>query len=102
MKPKYHAGTSRRSMVKGTIAGIAGLSTTAGLIGGGIILSQQGKPNSAHAAANRNAVDSIQTILNIAITAEELGITFYTHVLAHAGILGLSEAAFLDLRAALI
>lgn len=45
---------------------------------------------------------AIQNILNIAVTAEMLGVTFYKHALVHAGSFNLSEKARLDLKAAMI
>ena len=119
MKPQYRTSrTSRRSMLKGTVAGVAGLAATGGLVGGGLYLTS--KQNGANAAGigdsgtNRtqlqnNAVQNpkanaaaIQNILNIAVTAEMLGVTFYKRVLMNADNLDLGPNARRDIQAALI
>lgn len=94
----YSRRSSRRSMVKGTVAGVAGLAGIVGVGGGAYLLTQQN--TASHAAGVTPLVDSIQTILNIAATAEEGGVVFYTQALQHARHLDLSERALLDLRAA--
>jgi hypothetical protein len=99
-KPTSH---SRRSMLKSTIVGVAGLGAVAGLAAGGVALTQQHQSDPAHAASLTTlAPDSIQTILNIAITAEHLAVTFYTQVLNNEYWLGFSDNAHLDIKAALI
>jgi len=116
MKSQYHTSasrSSRRSLLKGTVAGVAGIAATSGLIGGGLYLSS--KQGSAGAAGigdsgvtpkqtqnNKNNAMAIQNILNIAVTAEMLGVTFYKRVLAHADRFDFSRNARLDLEAALI
>lgn len=95
----YSRRSSRRSMVKGTVAGVAGLAGIVGVGGGAYLLTQ--KSSASHAAGvTPPPLDSIQTILNIAATAEEGGVVFYTQALLHAERLGLGERAFQDLRAA--
>jgi Ferritin-like domain len=109
MKSKY-AGiphrASRRSVLKGSVVGAAGVAGVAGLVGAGIFISEQGQHGDAHAAYGQDssyrygAPDSIQTILNIAATAEQLGITFYTLALKNADELDLNNTARVDLKAA--
>ncbi len=91
--------SSRRSVLKGAVAGVAGVSALAGVAGAGFLISQQGQ-HAAHAAAV--GIDSVQTIVNIASTAEQLGIVFYANALNNANALGLSGPARLDLKAAMI
>ena len=96
--------SSRRSMLKGTIVGATGLAATAGVAGAAYVFTQSSAPNAAHAAGgdyshwNNNNVDSIQTILNVAITAETLAVTFYQEVLNNAGNLGLKNTAKQDIH----
>lgn len=101
---KPGARSSRRSMIKSTVVGVAGLGAVAGLAAGGVALTQQHSNEAAHAAAVPMATspDSIQTILNIAVTAEHLAVAFYTQALNNANQLGFGNAARLDLKAALI
>jgi hypothetical protein len=112
MKSKY-AGishrSSRRSVLKGSIVGAAGIAGVAGLVGAGIVISEQGQNGAAHAAYGQDssshsykygAPDSIQTILNIAVTAEQLGVTFYALALNNADELDLNNTARADLNAA--
>lgn len=109
MKPSsYQNRSSRRSMLKGAVVGTAGVAAVAGLAVGGFVLTEQNKGENAHAASSDynsyhdSSPDSVQTILNIAITAEHLGVTFYTNVLRHADQLGFGNTARRDLKAALI
>ncbi len=53
-------------------------------------------------SVSAQAADSIQTILNVAATAETLAVTFYTNGVTNAGALGLSGGALDDIKAALI
>lgn len=102
--------SSRRSLLKGTIVGATGLAATAGVAGVAFVAAEKTNVQvGAHAAAaddshnyNRNNVDSIQTILNVAITAETLAVTFYKQVLNNADRLGLGNTARKDLQAALV
>jgi hypothetical protein len=99
--------SSRRSVLKGTIVGATGLAATAGVASAAFLLTKPSQPNAAHAAGadysyNHNNVDSIQTILNVAITAETLAVTFYKEVLNNADRLGLGNTARKDLQAALV
>lgn len=89
-------------MLKGTAAGVAGLSAIGGIASAGYLLAQQNSQHGAHAAAPPTNVEPAQTILNIAATAEELGVVFYTQILNHVDYYDLSQAAFLDLKAALV
>jgi Ferritin-like domain len=112
MKSKYVGishRSSRRSVLKGSIVGAAGIAGVAGLVGAGIVISEQGQHGDAHAAYGQDpssysykygAPDSIQTILNIAATAEQLGVTFYALALKNADELELGKTARADFRAA--
>jgi len=53
-------------------------------------------------SADAQAADTIQTILNVAATAETLAVTFYTNGVNNAAALGLSGGALDDIKAALI
>jgi Ferritin-like domain len=128
MKPTFRMSsprTSRRSLLKGTAAGVAGVAATSGFVGSGLYLFS--RLGSAHASSGgdsgvmtdlntnkpgpastrgsgttQSQIKAIQNILNIAVTAEMLGVTFYKQALVHAGSFNLSEKARLDLKAALI
>ncbi len=128
MKPKNSSlapRSSRRSVLKGTLVGATGLGAAGGLAAVGVYFSQKSNSGLTHAASadlgngvngstQRNlttntttmntaaANATIASILNIAITAEELAVVFYTHVLQNADRLGFSDAGFLDIKAALI
>ena len=107
MKPSYQRRSSRRSMLKGVAAGTAGVAAVAGLAVGGFVLEENKKSGDAHAASYddrsyRDTTDSVQTILNIAITAEHLAVTFYTNALRQANRLGFNDTARMDIKAALI
>lgn len=101
-EPGYRS--SRRSMIKSTVVGVAGLGTVASLAAGGIALTQQQTSDPAHAAGipNTTSPDSIQTILNLAVTAEHLAVTFYMQALNNEDQLGFGNAARVDLKAALV
>src|SRR5438105_2794855 len=64
--------------------------------GAGVALGRQAFPLAAH-AANDDPKDGLRTLL----TAEYLGVTFYTNVLANATTLGLPPAALPNLQAIL-
>ena len=125
MKPKNSSlapRSSRRSVLKGSLVGAAGLGAAGGVAAVGAYFVQKNNTSGAHAASTDigNGVNgstqlqhttttntttanaTIASILNIAITAEELAVVFYTHVLNNADRLGFSEAGFLDIKAALI
>ena len=113
MKPKNSGlapRSSRRSMLKGTMVGATGLGAAGGLAALGVYLSKKDDQLGAHAASadlgngvTPNAANvKIKTILNIAITAEELAVVFYSNVIKNANHLGFSNAGFLDIQAALI
>jgi hypothetical protein len=104
MKPEYPGfapRSSRRSVLKGTVAGVTGLAAVAGVVGAGTLIAQRDQSGAAH-AQNVDAAEPIQAILNVAVTAEQLAVTFYTQALAHADKLGFGEAARLDIAAALV
>lgn len=123
MKPKNSSlapRSSRRSVLKGTMVGATGLGAAGGLAALGVYLNQRNTSGVTHAASadfgngvtgptmntttmnTTTANTTIMSILNIAITAEELAVVFYSHVLQNANQLGFSEAGFLDIKAALI
>ena len=88
LEASFGARRSRRTFLKGAVAtGVA-----AGSVG---LLT-----NAAHAQAT--APDTIQTILNVAATAETLAVTFYTNGVNNAAALGLTGGALDDIKAALI
>jgi hypothetical protein len=96
--------SSRRSLLKGTLVGVTGLAAAGGAAGAAVLLSQKGSASAHydnHDDRNDN-VDSIQTILNVAITAETLAVIFYTEVMNNANRLGLNNAAKKDVQAALV
>ena len=115
MKPKNSGlapRSSRRSMLKGSLVGATGLGAAGGLAALGVFVAQKNNIGTSHAASadqsgnngiNRQAANAkITAILNIAITAEELAVIFYTNALKNANRLGFSNAGFLDIQAALI
>ena len=81
---------SRRSLLKGTVAGATGL--VAATAGSGLL-------SVAHA---NGSPDSIKTILSVARTAEQLAVTFYSHAVQNADKLGLYGKNLEDVRAILI
>jgi hypothetical protein len=88
LEASFGARRSRRTFLKGAVAtGVA-----AGSVG---FLT-----NAAHAQAT--AADTVQTILNVAATAETLAVTFYTNGVNNAAVLGLTGGALDDIKAALI
>ncbi|PZS08166.1 MAG: hypothetical protein DLM70_02905, partial [Chloroflexi bacterium] len=86
LEASFNGRRSRRTFLKGTVA--TGVAAT------GIGLLAQ--------SVSAQAADSIQTILNVAATAETLAVTFYTNGVTNAGALGLSGGALDDIKAALI
>jgi Ferritin-like domain len=113
MKPKNSGlapRSSRRSMLKGTMVGATGLGAAGGLAALGVYFTQKNEGGTSHAASAdqsygvtpKAANAKIMTILNIAITAEELAVVFYSNVIKNANHLGFSNAGFLDIEAALI
>ncbi len=90
-------GTSRRNLLKGAVAGAAGVTGLA--VAGGALYTSNAHAASAH---NSNCVTPIAEILTIGRTAERLAVTFYTHGLNNAEKLGITGANKADIRAALI
>jgi hypothetical protein len=85
--PAYRS--SRRSLLKGAVAGGAGLAGVSGIVGAGIYLSENGhKSNAAHAAGYQYNGESIQSILNSIATAKAAGVAFYTNAMKNANMLG--------------
>lgn len=90
---------SRRNLLKGAAIGTASVAGVAAA-GFGIMSAL---PHAAHAAAaTSNCDDSPQTILNIAATAEELAVTFYTQGIASAAELGITGQNLNYLTAAVV
>jgi hypothetical protein len=96
-------------MLKGTMVGAAGLGAAGGLAALGVAAVQKNNLGFSHAASvdhdgvNPRAVNAkIMAILNIAITAEELAVVFYTSVVKNADRLGFSNAGLLDIKATLV
>ncbi len=77
---------SRRNLLKGAIAGAAGVT---GLAVAGTALWSQGAVYAA-SSTRKCHPDTPATILAIAATAEQLAITFYTHGIKNAHKLGIS------------
>ena len=88
LEASFGARRSRRTFLKGALA----TGAAAGSLG---LL-----PKGVH--AQTTAADSIQTILNVAATAETLAVTFYTNGVKNASALGLAGGALNDIKAALI
>ena len=96
----FQGPRSRRTMLKGAIAGAVGAT---GLAVGATLLT----PQLTHAEAVSGSsctVDSVKTILSVAATAERLAVTFYTNGLKNADKLGIGvrSAAYDVFEAALI
>lgn len=87
--------TTRRSLLKGTVAGVA---ATAGIAASPLI-GMHVEVASAHGSS---CVDSIQTILTVARTLERLAVTFVSNGAKHAERLGLSGATLVNVKAVLV
>ncbi|MBV9706407.1 MAG: ferritin-like domain-containing protein [Chloroflexi bacterium] len=89
---------SRRSLLKGAVAGAAGVSGLA--VAGSTLLPA----STVYAAANAAGacVDTPKTILSVARTAERLAVTFYSNGIKHAGRLGLVGADLENIKAVLV
>jgi len=90
------APKSRRSLLRGAVVGAAGATGLA--VAGTALLPR----NAAHAASATCTPDSVQTILNIAATAEQLAVTFYTYGIASAKELGITGQNLNYLTAAVV
>ncbi|HZU66489.1 MAG TPA: ferritin-like domain-containing protein [Ktedonobacteraceae bacterium] len=94
---------TRRSLLKGAAAGVAG---AAGLsaAGAGVFSLLHGSANIVHAKAlaGSSCVDSIKTIFTVARTAERLAVTFYTNGMNNANELGITGDNLDIIQAALI
>lgn len=88
---RLSARRSRRSMLRGALLGAAGVTGVAAA-GGALTFLPRGV-SAAHAAAaikaSSNCTDSVQTILNVAATAEQLAVTFYSNGIKDAQKLGI-------------
>lgn len=74
------------------------VAATAGAMATGVsLLTESGVTN-----AQAQAADTVQTILNVAATAETLAVTFYSNGVNNAAALGLTGGALDDIKAALI
>jgi hypothetical protein len=97
---------SRRNMLRGTLIGAAGVTGVAA-VGVGAITLLPHSTTQAHAAAailagKAKCSDSVQTILNIAATAEQLAVTFYSNGISNASKLGISGVNLDYLLAAVV
>lgn len=91
---------SRRSLLKGAIAGAAGV-TGLTAVGAGVFSSL--KPHAAFArAAGLSCSDTVQSIISIAATAEELAVVFYSNGINKAATLGISGQNLTYLQAAVV
>ena len=93
------APKSRRSLLRGAVVGAAGAT---GLAVAGTALWPRNAAHAAGAASTTCTPDSVQTILNIAATAEQLAVTFYTYGIAAASELGITGQNFNYLTAAIV
>lgn len=82
---------SRRLFFKSAVAALGAVAATDLLANGAHAQTGQGQ-----------AADSIQTILNVAATAESLAVTFYTNGVNNASALGLSGNDLDEIKAALL
>lgn len=98
LKESLKATKSRRSVLRGAVVGAAGAT---GLAVAGTTLWPR---SSAHAATNTATCtpDAAQTILDVAATAEQLAVTFYTYGIRNAKELGISGQNFNYLTAAVV
>jgi hypothetical protein len=89
---RISARRSRRSMLRGALLGAAGVTGVAAASAGVLSVLPRGV-TAAHAAAaikaSSSCTDSVQTILNVATTAEQLAVTFYTNGIKDAQKLGI-------------
>lgn len=92
---------SRRALLKGAAVGAAGVVSATAV--GASVLSVFPR-DIAHAASmtGSKCIDSVQTILNIAATAEQLAVTFYSNGIANAKALGISGVNLDYLKAAVV
>ncbi len=93
------ARRSRRSLLRG--AAIGAVSVTGVAVAGAGLFSAMPRTN-AHAAAPATCDDPVQTILNIAATAEQLAVTFYTEGIKHAATLGITGQNLAYLQGAIV
>jgi len=92
---------SRRAMLKGAAVGAVGAVGVAAA-GAGVLSAFPRSIAHAAAATSSKCLDSVQTILNIAATAEQLAVTFYSNAIANAGALGISGVNLDYLKAAVV
>lgn len=91
---------SRRALLRGAAVGAAGV-VGATAVGAGV-LSVFPRGIAQAAASSSKCIDSVQTILNIAATAEQLAVTFYSNGIANAKALGISGVNLDYLKAAVV
>ena len=91
------ARRSRRTLLKGTVAGVA---ATAGIAAYPLIRKHV-EVATAHASGS-DCVDSLHTILTVARTTERLAVTFVSNGVKHAEQLGLSGATLANVKAVLV
>ncbi len=90
---------SRRSLLKGTVAGVAATAGISGLAAYGLAATTHVEAAAAHGTG---CVDSFQTILTVARTLERLAVTFVENGVKHAEQLGLSGATLANVKAVLV
>ncbi|QBD77216.1 ferritin-like domain-containing protein [Ktedonosporobacter rubrisoli] len=101
----FASARSRRAVLKGAIAGAAGV--TAGAAGFALTplssMPAYAKAVNFHATAgNVQTTDTAATILTVARTAEQLAVTFYSNGVANADKLGLKGNDLENIKAALV
>lgn len=102
--------SSRRSMLKGTIAGVAATGFALAHLDAAHADSVGDDDDHYYNSNDYNSYErywnqsgankAIAKILNIAITAEELGVIFYSQALKHAGALGFGPMGLAAIKAA--
>lgn len=91
----FAAARSRRSLLKGAVAGATGLAVTGA---GALALPAYAKSSSTL----RPMTDTIVSILTVARTAEQLAVTFYSNGIANADKLGITGDNLTNIKAALV
>lgn len=106
----FQASQSRRSLLKGAVAGATGVVIGAGTLSALPVQARVVRDSVAAAqtkhlemfGSTRQTVDSIASILTVARTAEQLAVTFYSNGVANADKLGLSGDNLTAIKAALV
>lgn len=99
LKASLSAARSRRTLLKGAIAGAAGVAVGAA----GLAVPAYAKElNYSGSRAMSKTTDTIVSILTVARTAEQLAVTFYTNGIANADKLGIKGNDLENIKAALV